>query len=98
MKLTISHRHHAPSRSIVKTLESELAALQPDLPIEKARVHLERDPEGDPPFSVSFHLATPGPDIVVKASGHTLRAAVHKALDRISARIGKRPPSREPRD
>jgi ribosome-associated translation inhibitor RaiA len=90
MKLTLSHRNHAPSKSIVEMIENELKSLLPDLQIDEARVRLERSLTDSPPFSASFHLVTPGPDVIVKSSDHTLRAAILKAFERIASKIGHR--------
>ena len=90
MKLTLTHRNHAPSTSIVEMIQKELKSLLPDLQIDEARVRLERSLTASPPFSVSFHLVTPGPDVIVKSSDHTLRAAILKAFDRIANKIGHR--------
>ena len=90
MKLTLSHRNHVPSKSIVEMIEIELKSLLPDLQIDEARVRLERSLTDSPPFSASFHLVTPGPDVIVKASDHTLRAAILKAFRSIAAKIGHR--------
>jgi ribosome-associated translation inhibitor RaiA len=90
MKLTLRHRNHAPSKSIVEMIENELKSLQPDLQIDEARVRLERSLTDSPPFSVAFHLVTPGPDVIVKSSDHTLRAAILKAFQRIADKIGHR--------
>lgn len=90
MKLTLSHRNHAPSKSIVEMIESELKTLLPTLQIDEAHVRLERSLTDSPPFSVSFHLVTPGPDVVVTSTDHTLRAAIGKAFERIAAKIKHR--------
>lgn len=90
MKLTLTHSNHAPSTSIVEMIERELKSLLPDLQIDEARVRLERSLTDSPPFSVSFHLVTPGPDVIVKSSDHTLRAAILKAFERIAGKIGHR--------
>jgi hypothetical protein len=90
MKLTLTHRNHVPSNSIVEMIEKELKSLQPELQIDEARVHLERSLTDSPPFSASFHLVTPGPDVIVSSTDHTLRAAVLKAFDRIADKIGHR--------
>ena len=97
MKLSLTHRNHTPSASIVGTLEKELESLQPDLQIDEARVRLERSLTESPPFSVAFHLVTPGPDIIVKSTDHTLRAAMMKAFDRIREKIGHRHAKRSQR-
>ncbi len=93
MKLTLSHRNHEPSRSIIAMIEHELESLLPDLQIDEARVRIERNLTDGPPFSVSFHLVTPGPNIIVKTSDHTLRAAILKAFERIVGKIGQRRPA-----
>jgi hypothetical protein len=90
VKLTLTHRNHEPSPFIVEMLENELKALQADLKIDEARVHLERSLTESPAFSVSFYLVTPGPDVQVRATDHTLRAAVTNAFARVSTKIGKR--------
>ena len=90
MKLTLTHRNHAPSKSIVEMIDKELKSLQPALQIDEARVHLERSLTDSPPFNASFHLVTPGPDVIVKSNDHTLRAAILKAFQRIAGKIGHR--------
>ncbi|MCF7731543.1 MAG: HPF/RaiA family ribosome-associated protein [Akkermansiaceae bacterium] len=90
MKLTLTHRNHAPSATIVGMIEKELKSLQPDLQIAEARVHLERSLTDSPPFSASFHLVTPGPDVIVQATDHTLRAALLKAFEAARDKIGHR--------
>jgi len=90
MKLTLTHRNHTPSTSIIEMIKTELKSLLPDLQIDEARIRLERSLTDSPPFSVSFHLVTPGPDVIVKSSDHTLRAAILKAFERIAGKIGHR--------
>ena len=90
MKLTLTHRNHAPSASIIYALEKELKFLAPTLEIDEARVHLERSLSDSPPFSISLHLVTPGPDVRADASDHTLRAAMLKAFDIIRGKIEHR--------
>lgn len=90
MKLTLTHRNHAPSKSIVEMIDKELKSLEPDLQIDEARVHLERSLTDSPPFTASFHLVTPGPDVIVSSTDHTLRASILKAFQGISDKIGHR--------
>lgn len=90
MKLTLSHHNHAPSISIIEMIENELKSLLPLLQIDEARVHLERSLTDSPPFSASFHLVTPGPDVIVSSTDHTLRAAVLKAFKGIEDKIEHR--------
>ena len=100
MKLTLTHRNHAPSKSIIELIQKELEVLKTDLQIDDARVHLERSLTESPPFTASFHLVTPGPDVIVSSTDHTLRAAVLKAfqqiMNKISHRHSKRLHRREP--
>jgi ribosome-associated translation inhibitor RaiA len=51
---------------------------------------MERSLIESPPFTASFHLVTPGPDVIVKSTDHTLRAAILKAFQRIAGKIGHR--------
>ena len=102
MKLTLTHRNHAPSKSIVEMIDKELKALEPSLQIDQARVHLERSLTDSPPFTASFHLVTPGPDVIVSSTDHTLRAAILKAFqpfqliaEKIDHRDSKRAGRRE---
>lgn len=90
MKLTLTHRNHAPSKSIIEMIDKELKSLQPVLQIDEARVHLERSLTDSPPFTASFHLVTPGPDVIVSSTDHTLRAALLKAFQRIADKIDHR--------
>ena len=90
MKLTLTHRNHAPSKTIVEMIEKELKALEPELQIDEARVHLERSLTASPPFNAFFHLVTPGPDVIVESSDHTLRAAILKAFDKIAGKMEHR--------
>lgn len=89
MQLKLTHRNHKPSSSITALIEGELAALQPDLRIDEARVAIERSLTESPPFRVSLHLVTPGPDIVVRVKDHTLRAAAAKAFERVRETIAQ---------
>ena len=105
MKLILQHRLHQPSPSFTALLEQEFAALSGRLRIDEARVLVERLPDASPPFRISAHLVTPGPDVVADATDHTLLAALHKLMgglgDKITQRSqrgsrtpGSRPPGR----
>lgn len=99
MKLTLTYSNQAPSKSVLEMIEAELKGLEDSLQIDEAIVHVERSLTKSPPFSASFHLVTPGPDISVSAEDHTLQAAVLKAFKQIVAKIdhrhGKRSRRRE---
>lgn len=90
MKLTLQLHNHAPSKSVIEMIENELKSILPKLRIDEARIRLERSLTDSPPYSASFHLVTPGPDVIVSSTDHTLRATVLKAFRGISAKIGHR--------
>jgi ribosome-associated translation inhibitor RaiA len=90
MRITLRNLHHEPSPSLIELLEKELAALSTDLHIDEARVSFERRLDGSPPFRVTFHLVTPGPDVEAETTDHTLRAALIKAIDVLRGKIGHR--------
>lgn len=90
MQLKLTHRNHRPSSSITALIEAELASLEPDLRIDEARVAIERSLTESPPFRISLHLVTPGPDIIIRVKDHTLRAAAAKAFERVREKIGQK--------
>jgi hypothetical protein len=90
MKFIFNHHNHYPSKSILDMIETKMHALLPDLKIDEARVSLDRSLTESPPYSASFHLVTPGPDVSVSSSDHTLRAAVLKAFKLIDQKIEQR--------
>ncbi len=90
MKLTLKHRHHQPSESFTALIRNEMESLQTRMRIDEARVVVERHEEASPPFRISAHLITPGPDVTAEAQDHTLRAALGKLLRAISGKIGHR--------
>jgi hypothetical protein len=97
MKFTFTHHHHSPSKSILDMIEAKMHSLLPDLKIDEARVSLDRSLTESPPYSASFHLVTPGPDVIVSSSDHTLRAAVLKAFKLIDEKIEQRQTKRAKR-
>jgi hypothetical protein len=99
MKFIFTHHNHSPSKSILDMIESKMQSLLPNLKIDEAKVSLDRSLTESPPYSASFHLVTPGPDVIVSSTDHTLRAAVLKAFrlidDKIEQRQVKRAKRRE---
>lgn len=87
MKILLKHIHHVPSSSLIELVRTELESVKGLLQIDEARVLLEHRHQESPPFRVSFHLVTPGPDVKAEAGDHTLRAALLKAFDHIRSRI-----------
>lgn len=90
MKLILQHRLHQPSPSFTALLEQEFAALSGRLRIDEARVLVERLPDASPPFRISAHLVTPGPDVFAEATDHTLRAVLHKLMRSIGDKVTQR--------
>lgn len=90
MKLTLRHRHLEPSPSFNALVESGIKSLEPSLRIDEARVSIERQEEASPPFRITAHLVTPGPDVCADATDHTLRAALGKLIRRIREKITHR--------
>jgi ribosome-associated translation inhibitor RaiA len=97
MKLTLTHRNEAPSKSVLDMIEAQLETLESSLQIDEATVHLERSLTKSPPYDVTFHLVTPGPDIMADANDHTMRAAVLKAFKQIGSKIEHRHSKRSSR-
>lgn len=90
MKLILNHLHHQPSPSLATLIRQRLETLREDLQIDEARVLVEYRHEASPPFRISAHLVTPGPDVFAEAVDHTLRAAVDKMVGQLESRIDHR--------
>jgi len=89
MKIILKHLHHAPSASLTALIHQQLEELGKTRQIDEARVTVERQLEASPPFRVSAHLVTPGPDVFAEATDHTLRAALQKTMTLLAANIGQ---------
>jgi len=89
MKIIFKYLHHVPSPSLTAWIEQQLGELGKTRQIDEARVVIERQLEASPPFNVSAHLVTPGPDVFAEASDHTLRAALQKTMAQLTANIGQ---------
>ena len=94
MKINIQHSHVRSTDELDSLVEDRIMALQSKLVIEGATVRLEYRHEASPPFKVSVHLVTPGPDVFADGCDHTMRAAIGKAIggleEQISSRAQKR--------
>lgn len=98
MKIILKHLHHAPSASLTALIHEQLAELAKTRQIDEARVTIERQLEVSPPFRISAHLVTPGPDVFAESSDHTLRAALQKTMAQLAANIGQLHQKRARRD
>ncbi len=90
MKIILKHLHHIPSPSLTALIAQQLEAVGRTRQIDEARVLVERRLEASPPFFVSAHLVTPGPDVFAEACDHTLRAALQKTMAQLTANIDHR--------
>ena len=90
MKLLIQHRHHSPSDAFTALVTQQIESLREALQIDEARVLIEHRLESSPPFRISAHLVTPGPDVLAEAVDHTLRAALKKLVAELESRIDHR--------
>ncbi len=71
-------------------LAADLQALAHLVPIEHARISLERQRASTPPVQAAVMLMVPGPDIHVAARDHTWPAAWTKVLERLREQIEQR--------
>ncbi len=90
MKLILNHLHHQPSPSLASLIRQRLESLREALRIDEARVLVENRHDASPPFRISAHLVTPGPDVFAEAVDHTLRAALDKIVAQLEASIDHR--------
>jgi ribosome-associated translation inhibitor RaiA len=71
-------------------VQDNLRGLHLLVPISSAQVKLERQHAAAPAFSVSAHLAVPGPDIHATARDHTLTAAWRKLAGNLKKQFQRR--------
>lgn len=90
MKFILTHRHHRSSASFTALIEQHLKELAKSLQIDEAHIVVERRLEASPPFRISAHLVTPGPDVFAEAQDHTLHAALLKMVEQIEKRLDHR--------
>ena len=83
MKVNIQHRHSGNKQVAEGLVRSRLAEIGQRRTITEAYVRIEERSEMSPSITVLAHLATPGPDIVVQASDHSVAAAIAKADEKI---------------
>lgn len=90
MKVSIQHRHTGNKELTDRLVRSSLAMIGQRRTITDAFVRIEERPELSPSVTVLAHLMTPGPDIVVQASDHSLAAAISKADEKIRTCIAEK--------
>jgi ribosome-associated translation inhibitor RaiA len=97
MKLTVQHLDMRSTNVVDTLVEERILALQPRLQIDEANIRLEHHRDLSPPFRVHLHLVTPGPDVIVEGSEHTIRAAIEKAMLQVERRLRYRSDRRKQR-
>ena len=80
MQILITHKHVKSVAAQDSLVEQRLFALADRLQIDQANVVFERRWDGAPPYRVSVHIVTPGPDVFAEGADQTLNAAVLKVL------------------
>lgn len=90
MKLILRYCHHDPSNSLSSLIREHFDAIGKKRPVDEARIVVERRMEGSPPFRISVHLVTPGPDLFAESVEHTFRAALRKVVEQIEAELSRR--------
>jgi len=90
MKIIIQHRDHQPSPFFTDLVEQHIESLREDLHIDEARILIEHRHEASPPFRVTAHLVTPGPDLLAEGIDHTLLAALQTLANNMRALIEHR--------
>lgn len=90
MKLTLQHVHVRSTDRLDSLVEEGILALEDEVQIDEARVRLECQWHNSPGFRVAIHIVTPGPDLLVQASDHTLEAAIEKAIAALQRKIRSR--------
>lgn len=90
MKLTIQHFNVRSTDAMDSLVESTLCSLESRLRIDEAVVLLEERLEASPRFRVRVHLVTPGPDVMVETSDHSLAAAIRKADTALRSELDRR--------
>ena len=97
MKLTVKHFNVRSTNALDSWVEEQILSLQPVLQIDEAEVFLKHDHQASPPYQVTVHLVTPGPDVSAEACDHTLQATFLKTMDSLRDKISHRATRRQKR-
>lgn len=90
MKLNIKYSGFASNDQLDGWIEDQMLPLEARLLVEEASVTLSVDRDKSPPFQIGIAVVTPGPDLLVEASGHTIRAAFTAALVSLHRNLDRR--------
>jgi ribosome-associated translation inhibitor RaiA len=97
MKIHIQDRHQKSTAPFNEIVHQKLESLSEDLRIDEAHVVIEHLADASPPYRMTAHLVTPGPDVFAEAVDHTLHATLVKMTSQLEARIEHRHQKREQR-
>ena len=87
MTIIVRHSGLRSTHQCDSRIENEILGIRELITIDEAHVRLEKRRDQAPPFRVSVHLVTPGPDIRVESHDHTLAAAILKVSRELRRRI-----------
>ncbi len=90
MRINLQHLNLRSDDGLDRWVEEQILLLGEARQIDEANVRLECHLDSSPPFAVSIHLVTPGPDLNAETSDHTLQAAFTKALAQLRASMAGR--------
>lgn len=74
----------------LQQLRRELAPVVSARRVDEVRVTLDRPEQASPPWQLSVHLVTPGPDLMAHARGHTVAAAIAEAARELREQLRRR--------
>ncbi len=78
MKLKLQFHGLADNFKHRLLIQRELDPLAKEIPFDQAEILISKPSEGSDQIEASVHLAVPGPDIRVAATGYTVEAAWRK--------------------
>ncbi|MBS0657640.1 MAG: HPF/RaiA family ribosome-associated protein [Verrucomicrobia bacterium] len=90
MKLSLKSLLPRIPAGFLQQLRRELAPVVTARRIDEVRVTLDRPEQASPPWQLSVHLVTPGPDLTAHARGHTVAAAISQAAAELREQLRRR--------
>jgi ribosome-associated translation inhibitor RaiA len=90
MKLTIKHHDIRSTHELDSLVEQELLSMASRVCIEEAVVALGCQRERSPSCHAQIRIITPGPDLQVEGTDHTVAAAFRQALIDLGRKLDTR--------
>jgi ribosome-associated translation inhibitor RaiA len=90
MKLTIQHYDVRSTDELDSLVEEQLLSITPRVHIEEAVVTLGCYRDRSPACRALIHLVTPGPDLQVEGTDHTVVAAFRQAMSDLDRELDRR--------